>query len=152
MYKILIVITHDAWWARTPGSWESRLGADKNQTISIRLSIARHGRAGWQWTMSLAGQGLEGDAMAEFRSDEDGCGTWMRMSGDADWVMVTPPDERSYPMDETAARAEITEVCIGAASELVRRAPGGGVRLVARVDTSDPRTRDLALMAPMGTC
>jgi len=83
-------------------------------------------------------------AAAEFRSGEDGRGTWMRMVGDSEWMMVTPPERRTYPADEAAARAEIAQVCVGAAAELV----SCGLPSTGR----DPHHGDLAAMTPAGTC
>lgn len=59
-------------------------------------------------------------------------------------TMVTPPERRTYPADKGEARAEIAEVCVGAAAELVRRGvPSKGM---------DPRHDDLVGMVPAGTC
>lgn len=115
-----------------------------NQHLSIRLSITRHGVSGWRWTMLLTSEDDAVAAAAEFRSGEDGRGTWMRMVGDAEWTMVTPPEQRTYPADEADARAEIAEVCVGAAAELMKR--GVPPR------STDPHHGDLAAMVPAGTC
>ena len=115
-----------------------------NHHLSIRLSITRHGVSGWRWTMLLTSDDNTMTVAAEFRSAEDGRGTWMRMVGDADWTMVTPPERRQYPADEEEARAEIAEVCVGAAAELVRR----GIRRHGM----ESKHNDLAAMAPAGTC
>ncbi|NUB04631.1 hypothetical protein FW320_00270 [Azospirillum sp. Vi22] len=120
------------------------MSIEENQHISIRLSITRHGVSGWRWTMLLTSDDDALAAAAEFRSGEDGRGTWMRMVGDAEWAMVTAPEKRTYPADEEEARAEIAEVCVGAAAELVRR----GVPLKGR----DPHHDNLAEMVPAGSC
>ncbi|HYG87153.1 MAG TPA: hypothetical protein VD978_12915 [Azospirillum sp.] len=106
---------------------------------TIRLSITRYGAAGWRWTMLLAKEDSAFSVAVEFRSGEDGRGTWMRMIGDRDWHLVSSPDQRIYSQDEDEARAEIEQVCAAAAVDLVRsvrRRP----------------SMDLARMPPMGTC
>ncbi|WP_431858720.1 hypothetical protein [Azospirillum sp.] len=120
------------------------MSTEGNQHLSIRLSITRHGVSGWRWTMLLTSEDDAVAAAAEFRSGVDGRGTWMRMVGDAEWAMVTAPEKRTYPADEEEARAEIAEVCVGAAAELVRRGgPSKG---------RDLRHDDLAGMVPAGSC
>ena len=120
------------------------MSTEDNQHLSIRLSITRHGVSGWRWTMLLTSEEDAVAAAAEFRSGEDGRGTWMRMLGDADWMMVTPPEQRTYPADEEEARAEIAQVCVGAAAELVKRREPS--------QSTVPRRGDLAAMVPAGTC
>ena len=120
------------------------MGIEGNQHLSIRLSITRHGVSGWRWTMLLTSEDDAVATAAEFRSGEDGRGTWMRMIGDSEWMMVMPPERRTYPADEAEARAEIAQVCVGAAVELARRGiPSTG---------TDPHHGDLAAMSPAGTC
>ncbi|HEY0835593.1 MAG TPA: hypothetical protein VGE72_16950 [Azospirillum sp.] len=114
---------------------------------NIRLSINRHGPSGWRWTMLLT---TDDDAdfavAAEFRTGEDGRGTWMRLIGEPEdaWTLVTPPDQRAYPADAAAARREIEQVCVAAATDLVRAHRGEGL----------PAGRDgnIATMRPMGSC
>ena len=128
------------------------MSATKNQSdstrhVSVRLSITRHGRSGWRWTMLLTSDDDSYAVAAEFQSDEDGRGTWMRMIGEDEWAMITPPEERAYPLEEKAAHAEIAQVCAQAATELVGRAQGA---VPAR--TADRKTADLADLEPMGSC
>lgn len=118
--------------------------ADREVEANIRLSIARHGASGWRWTMLLTTDEDTGFAVAaEFRTGEDGRGTWMRLIGEPEeaWTLLTPPDRRSYPADPEAARSEIEQVCVAAATDLVRahREERGAAG-------------DLAAMRPMGTC
>ncbi|MCW2238898.1 hypothetical protein [Azospirillum canadense] len=103
------------------------MSEETTRHISVRLSIARHGRAGWKWTMLLTSEDDDAcTAAAEFRSGEDGRGTWMRMIGDRDWTMVTPPEERTYPTDEQEAHREIAQVCAQAAAQFVGKGQGNG--------------------------
>lgn len=120
------------------------MGDETNHHLSIRLSIARHGVSGWRWTMLLTSHDDVATAAAEFRSGEDGRGTLMRMVGDAEWIMGSSPEARTYPASEEHARAEIAEVCVGAAAELMR----GGIHRQG----TNKRHGDLAAMVPAGTC
>lgn len=113
----------------------------------VRLSIARHGRTGWRWTMLLTAEDDAFAAAVEFRTDDDGRGTWMRMVGDSDdaWEMVTSPEWRAYPADETEARMEIAQVSILAAADLVRAAQQAPER-------RHEGARELTWMPVAGTC
>lgn len=103
------------------------MSEDTTRHISVRLSIARYGRAGWAWTMLLTSEDDDScTAAAEFRSGEDGRGTWMRMIGDRDWSMVTAPEDRSYPADEEEAHREIAQVCAQAAARFIEQGKGKG--------------------------
>lgn len=121
------------------------MSVKKDHQFDIRLSIARYGRAGWRWTMLLTSDDDVHATAAEFRSDEDGRGTWMRMIGEVEWLMVTPPDKRSYPADAQEARDEITQFCAYAAAEII--GPRGGV-----VGGAPSWAADLATAQPAGTC
>ncbi len=116
---------------------------DKRLRTMLRLSITRHGVAGWRWTMLLADENSLFPLAAEFRSGEDGRGTWMRMIGEQDWLLVTPPDQRAYPDHEDEAKAEIEQVCLDAAVNLIAAGAGGFQRR--------PQI-DLARVSPMGSC
>lgn len=101
-----------------------------------QIAVDRNGRPGY----APASRDSAFSAAVEFRSGEDGRGTWMRLIGDTDWQLVSPPDQRTYPTDEDEARLEIEQVCIAAAANLIRsfRAP--------------PPGNDLAWMLPAGHC
>lgn len=104
---------------------EHPVSEEMSRHVSVRLSIARHGRAGWKWTMLLTSEDDDAcTAAAEFRSGEDGRGTWMRMIGDWDWTMVTAPEDRTYPTDEEEAHREIAQVCAHAAAQFIGHGPG----------------------------
>ncbi|HYH22327.1 MAG TPA: hypothetical protein VD995_27270 [Azospirillum sp.] len=114
---------------------------------NIRLSIVRHGSCGWRWTMLLTtDEDTDFAVAAEFRTGEDGRGTWMRLIGEPEeaWTLVTPPERRSYPADPEAARSEIEQVCVAAATDLVRAHRG-------ERPSAGPHG-ELAAMRPMGTC
>lgn len=124
---------------------------DHDVPANIRLSIARHGTAGWRWTMLLTTEEDDFAVGAEFRTGEDGRGTWMRLIGEPDeaWTLVSPPAQRVYSPDAETARAEIEQVCVAAATDLVR-----AHRLVRVADhrVADHRGGGLETMQTVGSC